>query len=163
MSDSAPDPFAFEPVPSTSTRHDGWTAARQRDFIAQLARIGIVSAAAKAVGMSPKSAYRLRDRAEGLGGPAGAFARAWDTAVQVGRGSACATVIDRAIEGVEVPVFYRGLQRGTRRIYDNRLLLAAVRLSDRDAARAERTVGRTSSRTGSDLHDFRPPGRRRAP
>lgn len=28
MSDSPPDPFAFEPVPSASNRHDGWTPER---------------------------------------------------------------------------------------------------------------------------------------
>ena len=51
MSDSAhDDPYAFEPVPSASNRHDGWTAERQRLFIAALKEIGMVSAAAKAVG-----------------------------------------------------------------------------------------------------------------
>ena len=129
MSDSAPDPLAFVPVPSGSTRRDGWTPQRQRDFIKQLARVGIVSAAVKAVGMSAKSAYRLLERA----GPDSSFARAWDAAVAIGRGKAIAEVIDRAVHGVEVPYFYRGIQRGTRRVYSDRLLIAALRLWGRDA------------------------------
>jgi len=128
MSDLPLDPLAFEPIPSASTRRDGWTAERQRDFIAQLARIGIVSAAAKAVGMSAKSAYRLRERA----GADSGFGKAWDHAVDVGHCAATAEGIDRALNGVEVPIFYRGLHRGTRRVYDNRLLIAAMRLVTRD-------------------------------
>jgi len=144
MSDSAPDPLAFEPVPSASTRGDGWTPRRQRDFIAQLARIGIVSAAAKAVGMSAKSAYRLRERADALLGPGNAFARAWAAACDAGRCAAAAIAMDRAIEGVEVPVFYRGRQCGTRRVYDNRLLIAALHLAEREA---ERDRGRDCERS----------------
>jgi len=30
------DPLAFHPVPSSSTRHDGWTPERQRRFIQAL-------------------------------------------------------------------------------------------------------------------------------
>ena len=57
MSDSLlSDPYDFEPVPSTSRRHDGRTAERQRFFIAVLREIGMVSAAAAAAGMSRKSA-----------------------------------------------------------------------------------------------------------
>ena len=33
MSDSPRDPLAFDPVPSASTRHDGWTPERQRGFV----------------------------------------------------------------------------------------------------------------------------------
>lgn len=116
------DPLVFAAV-ETAARHDGWTPDRQRDFIAQLARIGVVSAAARAVGMSPKSAYALRRRAgEGSG-----FAVAWACAIGEGRAQALDLSIDRAVEGEETPVFYRGRQIGTRRRYDNRLLLAALR------------------------------------
>lgn len=134
MDESLPDAIAFEPVPSASTRHDGWTPERQREFIHQLARIGLVSAAARSVGMSPKSAYALRKRA----GPGSTFVAAWDAALAQGGRQAEFLAIDRAIEGVEVPYFYGGIQRGTRRVYDNRLLLAALKLVDRrKAAQAE--------------------------
>jgi hypothetical protein len=135
MPDSPPDPpgdFPFDPVPSASRRHDGWTPERQRAFIAALARIGMVAAAARAAGMSRKSAYALRDRA----GPASSFARAWDEAQRAGRANVWVTSVERAIDGVEVPYFYRGRQCGVRRVYDDRLLLAALRAAER--RRAER-------------------------
>jgi hypothetical protein len=127
MSDSPPDPPAFDPVPSASNRHDGWTPERQRAFIAVLARIGIVAWAAAAVGMSRKSAYELLKRA----GPNSSFARAWREAQAMGRVNAVFTGVDRALNGTEVSYFYGGLQRGTRRVYDDRLLAAALRAIER--------------------------------
>ena len=127
MDDSLPDPFSFEPVPSASTRHDGWTPARQREFVRQLARIGNVSAAARGVGMSSKSAYGLRKRAPADGG----FAEAWDEAVGAGSANAYHNAVERALDGVEVPYFFRGIQRGTRRVYNDRLLIAALRATAR--------------------------------
>lgn len=115
--------LAFDPVPSASNRHDGWTPERQRGFIAALARIGIVAWAAEAVGMSRKSAYELLKRA----GPGSSFARAWRSAREAGRTRGTFTAIDRALNGVEIPYFHGGLQRGTRRVHDDRLLAAALR------------------------------------
>ena len=117
----------FEPVRSASNRHDGWTPERQRGFIQALARIGIVAWAAEAVGMSRKSAYELLKRA----GPDSPFARAWREAQAMGRTRTRFTAIDRALNGVEIPYFYGGLQRGTRRVYDDRLLAAALRTIER--------------------------------
>src|SRR5690606_29836628 len=58
-------------------RSDGWTPQRQRDFIGMLADTGCVSEAAKSVGMSASSAYKLRRS------PAGqAFAHAWEVAMR---------------------------------------------------------------------------------
>lgn len=127
MSDSPPDPYAFEPVPSASNRHDGWTPERQRDFILILSKIGVVAFAARAVGMSRKSAYALLKRA----GPQSSFAEAFAAARTAGRTTAWFTAVGRAIEGEEVPYFYRGIQRGTRRVYDNRILIAAFRAIQR--------------------------------
>ena len=127
MRDSPDDPLAFEPVPSASNRHDGWTPARQCALIAALAEIGMVAAAARAVGMSRKSAYALLKRA----GPASSFARAWREAQTAGQTNAWLVTVDRALHGTEEPYFYRGIQRGTRRVYDNRLLIAAFRAIER--------------------------------
>jgi hypothetical protein len=66
---------AFYPVP-TRTRRDGWTVQRQADFIGMLAETRSVIGACEAVGMSRKSAYRLR----ALPG-AESFAAAWDAAL----------------------------------------------------------------------------------
>lgn len=127
MSESHSDPYAFEPVPSASSRRDGWTPEKQRLFIHVLSRIGVVAFAAQAVGMSRKSAYELLKRA----GPESSFARAWEEARTGGRTNAWLTAVNRALEGVEEPYFYGGLQRGKRRVYDDRLLIAAFRAIER--------------------------------
>ena len=123
MDDSLPDDLAFDPVPSARRRRDGWTPERQRAFILALAQLGLVGAAAESVGMSRNAAYALLKRA----GPDSDFACAWDAAVARGRTKACRLGIERAINGVQVPYFYGGLQRGTRTVYDDRLLIAALR------------------------------------
>lgn len=65
----------FPPVP-TRGRADGWTAVRQGDFIGFLAETGSVAEAARQVGCSRESAYRLRRRRDAEG-----FALAWDAAL----------------------------------------------------------------------------------
>ena len=55
------------------TRCDGWTVERQLAFLTALSRTRSVIKAARAVGMSRESAYRLRGRAE-------LFAALWDRA-----------------------------------------------------------------------------------
>ena len=55
------DPAAYRWVPVRRIpRTDGWTEEKQRRFIETLADTGLVNVAAKAVGMSRESAYRLR-------------------------------------------------------------------------------------------------------
>ena len=120
----AADMLAFTPAP-TNGRHDGWTPERQRAFIDQLARIGVVTAAARAVGMSAKSAYLLRRRAD-----AADFAAAWDAAQAEGRRHALSLAIERALHGTATPVFYRGRRIGERRTYHNRLLITAIQAID---------------------------------
>ena len=66
----------FAPVP-TKARHDGWTPARQRRLIEELAATKSIVRACRAVGMSRASAYKLRDRAD-----AADFRRAWDRALR---------------------------------------------------------------------------------
>lgn len=127
MDDSIAENLAVDPVPSARNRHDGWTPERQRGFILALAKLGLVGAAAREVGMSRKSAYALLTRA----GPESGFARAWDAAVTRGQINACRISVERAINGVQVPYFYRGVQRGTRTVYNDALLIAALRMVDR--------------------------------
>ena len=127
MRDSPADPLAFEPVPFARVRHDGWTPERQRGFIHALSMIGVIAFAASCVGMSRKSAYALLKRA----GPESGFANAWRDAQARGRMTTWFEAVKRAIEGVEEPYFYRGIQRGTRRVYNDRLLIAAFRAVER--------------------------------
>lgn len=98
-------------------RVDGWTADMQRDFIRALADTGSVSHAAKAAGVSRSTAYAMRHRAGHS-----TFALAWDVAIQLGRKRLLDVAMERAIEGQEVPVWYRGEQVGTRIVYNDRLL-----------------------------------------
>jgi hypothetical protein len=112
----------FTPVPRQRSRHDGWTAERQVAFIDALAGCGIVCAAAQKVGKSPTSAYRLK-LAEG----AESFSAAWDEALGIGMMRLQDIAMDRAINGVAVPHFYKGEQVGETRWYDNRLLTFMLR------------------------------------
>lgn len=114
-------PFRFIPVPRERARKAGWTSDRQHAFIWSLARMPSVTAAARSVGMSARSAYRLRE-APG----AESFAVAWDDALERGFDAARDTAIQRGTEGVLVPVVSRGRIVGTRRKTSDRLLLAVL-------------------------------------
>lgn len=111
----------FTPIPSLRLRHDGWTAQRQLDFLLALARLGLVAPAARSVGMSARTAYRLRARDVD-----GSFSTAWHHAVEDGRSAALDTGIERAVTGELVPVFYRGRKVGEYVRFDNRLVIAAL-------------------------------------
>jgi hypothetical protein len=124
--------LAFTPVP-VRARHDGWTVERQKWFILRLALGGCVSVAAKGVGMTRKSAYRLRDRAG-----AESFAAAWDRALGWGQDRTLDTGLERALLGERVPIVRDGRCVGERFRYDNRLTFAVLRALDR---RAEARLG----------------------
>ena len=99
---------AFYPVP-VRTRRDGWTIERQADFLGLLAECGSGIGACEAVGMSRKSAYRLR----ALPG-AESFAAAWDAAL----GMPLRTVTPPALNFFESDrpvhlVLFRGRYRGS--------------------------------------------------
>jgi hypothetical protein len=68
--------------------------------------------------MSPEGAYYLR-RQKG----AEDFRAAWDAALDFGVQSLADIAIERARDGVPVPVFYKGEQVGERRWYNDRLLM----------------------------------------
>jgi hypothetical protein len=131
-------PIEFTPVPRLRRRRNGWTPEAQHAFIAALAQCGCVARAARAVGMTPRSAYRLLD-AEGADG----FAAAWDQAIARGIERLRLDALDRALNGAWVPVQRRGLiVRMERRINDR---LAIALLSGRDCSVADRRE-RASSR-----------------
>ena len=66
----------FTPV-QLKARHDGWTAARQRRFIDELAATRSLTRACQAVGMTRTAAYKLRDRPDALH-----FRLAWRAALK---------------------------------------------------------------------------------
>lgn len=111
----------FTPVPRKH-RHDGWTAERQRAFIDALAETGSVKHACARINMSAEGAYYLRRRPD-----AESFRRAWEAALNHGVQRLADIAIDRAIEGVVIPIYHRGEQVGERRWHDNRLLMFILR------------------------------------
>lgn len=114
-------PPAFTPVPR-KYRHDGWTPTRQHAFIEALADSGSVKHAASVVGMSTEGAYALR-RQPG----AEAFAAAWEAALDHGIRRLEDIAMDRAINGVEVPVYSYGKLVGTRIVYNDHLAMFMLR------------------------------------
>lgn len=120
-----PPPPDFTPVPRKCKRYDGWTPERQRAFVDALSDTGSVKAACAAVNMSAVGAYYLR-RQPG----AEAFASAWDAALQHRMEILRDAVMERAIHGVEVPVYSYGKLVGTRRIFNDRTATFMLRNYD---------------------------------
>lgn len=113
---------AFAPVPRQYQRRDGWTPERQRRFIEALADTGSVEAAARAVDMSSVGAYHLR-RQPG----AEEFRAAWETALALGVQRIEDVAMDRALNGVEEPLYSYGKLIGSRTRYNDRLLMFILR------------------------------------
>ena len=118
------DPGAYQWVPVLrKPRKDGFTPQRQLDFIRALADTGCVEMAARAVGMSPKSCYRLRNSPEGV-----QFATAWEAALPYAARHLLDVAFDRAIHGSDEPVFDKEGRRVGRRMRQNdRLLMFLLR------------------------------------
>lgn len=113
----------FAPAVRKRERRDGWTPERQREFIETLADTGSVSTAARMVGMSESGAYQLRRSLQGQ-----AFAYAWERAVHQASRRLADIAFERAVNGVEEPVFDKdGQCRYIRRKYNDRLLMFLLR------------------------------------
>lgn len=113
---------AFTPVPRAYQRHDGWTDARQQNFIAALADTGSVKAAAHRVNMTPEGAYLLRRHPE-----AASFRAAWEAALALGVQQLEDIAMERALYGQEVPVYSYGKLIGSRTVHNDRLLMFMLR------------------------------------
>jgi hypothetical protein len=133
--DELPDPIPFDPVPRLRRRRNGWTEERQRAFIAVLQLCGSISAAARAVGMSPRSAYRLVE-ADG----ADSFARAWDAAFAEGIARLRADALDRSIHGSLVPVYRGGRLVRVEHRRNDRLAIALLGGRDRAVDEGRRSA-----------------------
>lgn len=112
-----PDPIAFTPV-VRAPRHDGWTADRQRTFIAALAETGCVSEACAEVGITPRSAYRLREHPA-----AAAFRTAWGHAASMATARLSSIAFERAIHGSVERIYRNGELVEERRKPSDRLLM----------------------------------------
>lgn len=110
-----PMPFDGVELDDRRKRLAGWSAARQRLFLAALAETGSVHFASDAARLAARSAYRLRTRSP-------AFAVAWDTALQLAVGRLSAIVFDRAINGRVEQLYRDGVMVGERRVPSDKLL-----------------------------------------
>ncbi|HYD38664.1 MAG TPA: hypothetical protein VEA60_13690 [Allosphingosinicella sp.] len=127
----------FTPVELRS-QHNGWSPALQRRFVLALARGAGPGEAARNLGRTRQSAYRLRRRPG-----AESFAAAWDRALHFARGvrgaRASAPLGFGAIETLLVPRFYRG-----------RLIGFVQREDVAGAMRLLRRLDRLADRLGAD-------------
>ena len=113
-----PDQVWDDEMAKRPPRHHEWTPAKMVAFLRELAASQSVSHAARSVGMSRQSAYKLRTRLEGT-----PFAMAWEVALEAGLQQLAHAVMDRALNGVEQPHYYHGKLLGTTRKHDNRLAI----------------------------------------
>lgn len=102
-------------------RHDSWPLDLQAAFLRALSATHSVSEAAKSVGRSRQSAYRLRSRLKGK-----PFDLAWEVAFHHSYDVLAHAALERALNGVEVPVFFQGEQVGAYRRFDERLTVALL-------------------------------------
>jgi hypothetical protein len=124
---AAPDTTGTAPVPpQIDARHNGWTREKMKRFIELLAENGSVSQAAKQVGMARQSAYRLRARL--IGQP---FDLAWEAAFEFSLQQVAHEAVDRALNGVSIPIYYMGEQVGERRAYSESGALNLMMNADR--------------------------------
>ena len=113
----AQDPLAFETA-RMRPRADGWTAKRQRAFIAALAETGCVSEACAEVGITPRSAYRLREHGQAAG-----FRSAWGHAESMATARLTALAFERAVHGSVESIYRNGELVEERRKPSDRLLM----------------------------------------
>jgi hypothetical protein len=90
-------------------------------FLRALSATHSVAEAAQSVGRSRHAAYRLRSRLKGQ-----PFDLAWEVAFHHSYDVLAHAALERALNGVEVPVFFQGEQVGSYRRFDERLTVALL-------------------------------------
>lgn len=109
------------PPPRRRRRRTGWTPARQRQFVTDLATSGNVREVCSRIGLSRASAYKFREQPYNA-----AFARAWDAALDKYMGEIASEAADRVLDGETRPVKYKGAIVGEKVVISNRLLTALL-------------------------------------
>lgn len=107
-------------------RHARWTPEKMVVFLKALAASRNVTKAAREAGMDRSSAYRLRAKYKGE-----PFDLAWEAAMSCQIDAVADADIERALNGVEVPHFYKGELIHTSRKYDERLTIALLSLREK--------------------------------
>ena len=126
----APKPGDAAPRPPVHVRKgDRWNKPKMAEFLRQLAATHSVSAAARAVGMHRRSAYKLRARLKGQ-----PFDIAWETAFRHGYDNLAHAALELALEGEKVPHYYQGELRGTHRKRNAPLIVQLLKMRNRAGA-----------------------------
>ncbi|MES2096894.1 MAG: hypothetical protein V4459_09040 [Pseudomonadota bacterium] len=123
----AAQPPAEAGVMPNRVRFDGFTPVRQRAFLRALTESGKVEEACAQVGVSDQAAYHHRRCYP-------SFAAAWDRALVHAGVDLEQIALERAIDGVEEPVFHAGKQVGTRVRYSDPLMRKMIDVRARQAA-----------------------------
>lgn len=120
---AADDPLLrFDVYRHVAPRRNSITPEKQRKFVRTLAATGIVTQAARSIGVSLEALYKLRNR-EGAEG----FSAAWDAAVDRGMNRLEDCALERAIAGEDRPVVWEGKVVTTWKRYDTALLMFLLR------------------------------------
>jgi hypothetical protein len=93
-----------------------WGPEARKTFLEALANTGDVAAAAQAAGLSRATLYARRDRNQ-------AFRKAWDKAMDAALDQLESTLLQRALNGVEKPVYYAGKEVGVVRHFSDTLAM----------------------------------------
>ena len=112
-------------------RHDGWTPAARKTFLATLRQTGCVRDACRVAAMSSTSAYRLRRRDPD-------FDRRWKAAKAQAIRGLVAVAHQHAVVGKETVIYRRGVEVERRVSPSDSLLALLIRqgnLTERDADR----------------------------
>ncbi|WP_294330512.1 hypothetical protein [uncultured Sphingomonas sp.] len=129
---TAPPPGTPGTTPALAAgRHDGWTPARQEQFLRMLAEGHSVTNSCAALGMSVTSAYVLRRSARGA-----AFALGWQAALLLARERLADALLERALHGTVETITRPDGATLTRERHDNRLAMQLLARLDRLAESA---------------------------
>ena len=100
----------------------------KKAFLADLSSYGNVSRAAEKSGVSRQYWYRMRSEDA-------AFSESWDKALEIGTEALEDEAKRRAYEGWDEPVFYEGVECGTKRKFSDTLLIVLLKAHKPDKYR----------------------------
>jgi len=145
---AADDPLlGFAPYLHPHPRRNSITPAKQRAFISELAATGIVTQAARGIGVSLEALYKLRRLAGAEG-----FAGAWEAALDCGVARLEDCALSLALEGEEVPIVSGGAILGWHRKRNVSLIQFLLRQRRAGRFRAE-NVGYAALRPGHPVYE----------
>lgn len=117
---ATPTPAEVPAAPAADPALDRFTPAARAAFLAALAETGTVREAIRCSGLARATVYRRRARDA-------RFAAAWAEALAIGLDQLRDEAVQRALHGVERPVFHGGKPVGMVRAHSDALLMFLLR------------------------------------